>query len=49
MLDQNTDRSWWMIGAVLLGAAMVGITVVAFPELGNSVIDVFKQKLASVK
>jgi hypothetical protein len=49
MLDQNTDRSWWMIGAVMLGAAMVGITMVAFPDLGHSVIDFFKQKTCDSK
>ncbi|WP_179955776.1 hypothetical protein [Bacillus sp. SH7-1] len=49
MLDQNTDRSWWMIGAVMLGAAMVTLTMVAFPELGQSVVDFFKQKLATAK
>ncbi|MEB8740602.1 hypothetical protein P4H13_26830 [Bacillus cereus] len=44
MLDQNTDRSWWMIGAVV-----VGVVSVAFPDLTKSVISVFTEKLSSVK
>ncbi|MFJ8369671.1 hypothetical protein ACIQ61_25960 [Bacillus cereus] len=49
MLDQNTDRSWWMIGAVIVGAALVGIVSVAFPDLTQSVIGLFKTKLSAVK
>ncbi|WP_180229124.1 hypothetical protein [Bacillus wiedmannii] len=49
MLDQNTDRSWWMIGAVIVGAALVGVVSVAFPDLTESVIGLFKDKLSSVK
>ncbi|AAM26185.1 hypothetical protein BAN44_5643 [Bacillus anthracis] len=49
MLDQNTDRSWWMIGAVVVGAALVGVVSVAFPDLTHSVINVFTDKLSSVK
>ncbi|AFH87091.1 hypothetical protein [Bacillus anthracis] len=49
MLDQNTDRSWWMIGAVVVGAALVGVVSVAFPDLTHSAINVFTDKLSSVK
>lgn len=42
MLDQNTDRSWWMIGAVIVGALLIGIAKVAFPEVFNMVIEFFK-------
>ncbi|MGI8362928.1 hypothetical protein [Bacillus cereus] len=49
MLDQNTDRSWWMIGAVIVGAALIGVVSVAFPDLTQSVIGLFKTKISSVK
>lgn len=42
MLDQNTDRSWWMIGAVIVGAILIGTAKVAFPEVFNIVITFFK-------
>jgi len=41
MLDQNTDRSWWMIGAVIVGAALVGLAKKLFPQQFNSVMDFF--------
>ncbi|EJV41923.1 Uncharacterized protein BC141101_05880 [Bacillus toyonensis] len=46
MLDQNTDRSWWMIGAVSVGGVLLGAILIAFPEVLQSVITIFKQKLA---
>lgn len=45
MLDQNTDRSWWMIGAVIVGAVLIGIAKVTFPEVFNTVIDFFKNMI----
>ena len=45
MLDQNTDRSWWMIGAVVVGAALVGLAKLYFPEVFESVIDFFKSMI----
>ncbi|MDM5335793.1 hypothetical protein QUF84_00585 [Fictibacillus enclensis] len=42
MLDQNTDRSWWMIGAVIVGALLIGLAKVSFPEVFNTVITFFK-------
>lgn len=45
MLDQNTDRSWWMIGAVIVGAVLIGIAKVSFPEVFNTVIDFFKNMI----
>ncbi|AJI09032.1 hypothetical protein SNE23_29895 (plasmid) [Bacillus sp. RA(2023)] len=46
MLDQNTDRTWWMIGAVVVGALLIGAAKVAFPEVFDSVVDSFKNTLA---
>lgn len=45
MLDQNTDRSWWMIGSVVIGALIIGLAKVAFPEVFNSVVDFFKSMI----
>lgn len=47
MLDQNTDRSWWMIGSIVVGAAIIGIALVAFPEVFDMVIDYFKGQFPS--
>lgn len=46
MLDQNTDRTYWMIGAVVVVAALIAIAEVAFPGLMNTVISKFTSKLA---
>ncbi|MFB6963570.1 MULTISPECIES: hypothetical protein [Bacillati] len=45
MLDQNTDRSWWMIGAVVVGALLIGLSKIAFPEVFDSVIAFFKAQI----
>ena len=47
MLDQNTDRSWWMIGAVIIGALIIGLAKVAFPEVFDLVIGFFKSMVPS--
>ncbi|EUJ34181.1 hypothetical protein [Brochothrix campestris] len=47
MLDQNTDRSWWMIGAVIVGAVLIGLAKVAFPEVFTLVMDFFKNMIPS--
>jgi len=45
MLDQNTDRTWYMIGAVILGSVMVAAAKVAFPEVFSQVIVFFKSMI----
>lgn len=45
MLDQITDRSWWMIGAVIIGALLIGLAKVAFPEIFQIVITFFKNMI----
>lgn len=47
MLDQNTDRTYWMIGAVVVVAILIGIAKVAFPDLFNDVIDKFTSTLTT--
>ena len=43
MLDQNTDRMWFVIGAVIVGAAIIFIANGTIPEIFASVTDTFKQ------
>ncbi|HDR7294911.1 hypothetical protein R6231_14600 [Bacillus cytotoxicus] len=47
MLDQNTDRTWWMIGAVVVGALLIAAAKVAFPEVFDSVKEFFQNTLTS--
>ena len=42
MLDQNTDRMWFVIGAVIVGAAIIFIANGTLPTLFASVSDTFK-------
>lgn len=42
MLDQNTDRMWYVIGAVIVGAAIIFIMNGTAPELFASVTESFK-------
>ena len=41
MLDQNTDRMWFVIGAVIVGAAIIFIANGTLPTLFASVKDTF--------
>ncbi|MCK1995456.1 hypothetical protein MPH61_23320 [Peribacillus muralis] len=45
MLDQNTDRTYWMIGAVVVVAILIGAAKVAFPTLFNDVTTKFTSVL----
>ncbi|PTY92323.1 hypothetical protein [Heyndrickxia sporothermodurans] len=47
MLDQNTDRTYWMIGAVVVVAILIGAAKVAFPDLFNDVIAKFTSTLTA--
>lgn len=42
MLDQNTDRMWYVIGAVLVGAAIILIANGTLPQMFASVTDSFE-------
>lgn len=48
MLDQNTDRMWYVIGAVIIGAAIILILNGTAPELFASVADTFRDKTEEV-
>ena len=43
MLDQNTDRMWFVIGAVIVGAAIIFIANGSLPTLFASVSDSFEE------
>ena len=43
MLDQNTDRMWFVIGAVIVGAAIIFIANGTIPELFASVTESFEE------
>jgi hypothetical protein len=48
MLEQNTDRMWWMIGTVVVGVIfLIAGAKLAYPEVFNSVIDSFKSTLSN--
>lgn len=44
MLDQNTDRMWYVIGAVIIGAAIILILNGTAPDLFASIGESFKEK-----
>lgn len=44
MLDQNTDRIWYVIGAVLIGAAVILIFNGAVPSLFGQVANTYEEK-----
>lgn len=48
MLDQNTDRMWYVIGAVIVGAAIVFILNGTMPQLFASVGETFEDKTNDV-
>lgn len=49
MLDQNTDRSWYMIGAVIVGALLIGAAQVFFPEMLQTIIGKFTEFLGGIE
>ncbi len=42
VLDQNTDRTWWMIGALVIGVAIVAAIKLAFPDFVQQVVQQFQ-------
>lgn len=42
MLEQNTDRSVWMIGAVVIGGVLVGAAMIFMPEILDTAKDKVK-------
>lgn len=49
MLDQNTDRTYWVIGAVLIVGVLIGAAYIAFPKLFGSVMQKFTDTLKNFK
>jgi len=48
MLDQNTDRMWYVIGALVVGAGIILLANKAMPEIFASVADTFEDKADEV-
>lgn len=48
MLDQNTDRMWFVIGAVIVGAAIIFIANSMFPTMFTNISGVFNGKIADM-
>ena len=48
MLDQTPDRMWYMIGAILLGAAIIGTMLFFMPEAFASVGGMFDDFIGKV-
>lgn len=42
MLEQNTDRTYWMIGMVLVVGGLIGLCSQAFPEIFDLVTARFQ-------
>lgn len=49
MLDQNTDRIYWTIGAVIVAGALIVIANKMFPQFFQNIITVFQGKLAEAQ
>lgn len=45
MLDQNTDRNIWMIGAVLVGVVMIIAAKGGFSAIFKKVVDFFTKTI----
>lgn len=48
MLDQNTDRMWYVIGALVVGAGIILLANKAMPEIFASVAKTFEDKTEDV-
>ena len=44
MLDQNTDRMWFVIGALVVGAGIILLANKAMPEIFASVAETFSEQ-----
>lgn len=48
MLDQNSDRMWYVIGALVVGAGIILLANKAMPELFSDVTDTFNKQTDSI-
>ena len=46
MLDQNTDRNIWMIGAVVVGVALIILARTTFKAVFTQIANFLKQMVA---
>ncbi|MCJ8223654.1 hypothetical protein P8822_00410 [Bacillus sonorensis] len=44
-MEPNTDRLYWTIGVIIIGAIIVGAAKVAFPELFDGVVSYMKSQI----
>ena len=47
MLDQNTDRMWYVIGALVVGAGIILLANNTMPEVFANVTESFEQPMNS--
>ncbi len=47
MLDQNTDRMWYVIGAIVIGAVIIASMMTVSPTSFEAVSDLFSGQLAT--
>lgn len=45
ILDQNADRMYWVIGAVLVVGALIGLSVKEYPDILTNVFSGFSAKI----
>lgn len=43
MLEFNTDRSFWMVGAIIVGSVLVILGKTVFKDILSSITDWFKK------
>lgn len=47
MLDQNTDRMLFLLGAVIVGAAILVIMEGALPNMFGNIVESFKESIGA--
>ena len=48
-MEQNTDRMYWTVGVIVLGAIVIGGATLLFPDLMKSVGDKITATLTAIK
>jgi len=47
MLDQNTDRMWFVIGALVVGAGIILLASSLFPQMFKNITNTFNGVVTS--
>ena len=47
MLDQNTDRMWFVIGALVVGAGIILLANSLFPQMFKNITNTFNGVVTS--